>query len=33
MDGQIADLYQLPDIEQYADLYLLALSENVCIYI
>ena len=28
MDGQIADLYRLPDMEQYADLNLLALSEN-----
>ena len=28
MDGQIADLYHVPNIEQYADLHLLALSEN-----
>lgn len=28
MDGQVADLYHLPDIEQYADLHLLALSES-----
>ena len=28
MDGQVADLYHLPDIEQYTDLHLLALSEN-----
>ena len=25
MDGQVADLYHLPDMEQYADLHLLAL--------
>ena len=28
MDGQVADLYHLPDIEQYTDLHLLALSES-----
>ena len=28
MDGQIADLYRLPDMEQYADLHLLELSES-----
>lgn len=28
MDGQVADLYHLPDIEQYTDLHLLALSDD-----
>lgn len=28
MDGQVADLYKLPDIKEYEDLHLLTLSEN-----
>lgn len=28
MDGQVADIYHLPDIEQYTDLHLLALSDD-----
>lgn len=28
MDGKVSDLYKLPDIEKYADLCLLTLSER-----
>lgn len=28
VDGQVTDLYKLPDIEQYEDLHLLTLSES-----
>ncbi len=31
MDGQIADLYNLPDIEKYEDIHLLTLSESCAV--
>ncbi len=31
MDGQMADLYKLPDIEKYEYLHLLTLSENCAV--